>query len=260
MTISFAPSRRSKRWKAWPTTGRELLSNLATHYVRESKDGLLLLFGTLSGRRRVAEDIEALDAIGFDIDAGQTFGEVVACVAGAGKSAVVWTTHSHSDTHHKARVLIPLAETYRPDRATPLDRRKAEWRARYEAVGRELGLAFDPTGADLNRSFYAPAHRRAAPFRTVVNIGGPLFLPQVELPPERERRTVAVRKSGIILEDEALRTRFARLLAEGGERFDVCGFLDDVGWPIRSWSGSEKSNHRMSERRCAYEEAGRWSR
>ncbi len=118
---------------------------------------------------------------------------------------------------------------------------ESSWRARYEAVGRELGLAFDPTGADLNRSFYAPAHRRAAPFRTVVNIGGPLFLPQVELPPERERRTVAVRKSGIILEDEALRTRLARLLAEGGERFDVCGFLDDVGWPIRSWSGSEKA-------------------
>jgi hypothetical protein len=244
MTVAIGPHRFCKRWHQYQTRigRRELLSRMAeAHRVERHKDRFLMFPGELAGARRLAEAVVSLEGIFLDYEGdGITFAAVSEALLDSGLTGLAWTSHSHKAGDERGRIFLPLSEPYVVDRSLPLERRKALWKVRYDSVGNSLGLPFDPTGSTIERAMYTAAHPPGAPFGMVMTVGRCLVLPDIDLPPERERTYLAPRKEGVAVANEELRRAFGRLLIEDCDRFDVCGYLDSIGWECHRWDGPDK--------------------
>lgn len=277
MTIAVASWRRAVNWRTDVMSVATFLNRLTFHVNRHEKDKSLVFMGKLAGLRRKAEDVQYLDALAFDFDHApprisfdeteptSLFGVALDAVRAAGLTAAIFTTHSSTARHEKIRVILPLAAPWIVDPKKPLHVRKEEWSVRYRAVADGLKfspwdrekdgpevpgtLAYDPTGDDLNRAFYSPAHKPGESFRVAINLGECLTLP--DLPPivtKRRKTKSALSKAGVGAFERAARgadsplvRRFGRVLAHDADYFDVAGFVEALGWPIVSWSGPDKA-------------------
>jgi hypothetical protein len=262
--------KRSRRYMRREATVAELLDMLSVHVERQTKDGSIVHFGELSEsdwvdergrhrrtRRKTKESVAAIEFIVFDFDYNTPFEDVHDALAESGLAGAAFTTHSHSEECSKVRLVLPLSRRWVPDANKSLAYSEAHWAAIYRAIGETLGfspcdtntnlpsvagtLPYDPTGNQIYRAFYPPAHRPGAPHRVEVLSGDLVDIPPVDVPPppSRSRIAIAAHKAGVVVHDVALRSAFGRLLADDGDRFDMASFVEALGWPIE-WRGDDK--------------------
>lgn len=247
-TVAVAAHAFSKRWMPWTTTVAEMMIHLAEHPVAETKEGRIVCFGSLDGRRRMADRMTAIEWAVYEVDEGQSVEDGIDIFQSIGCTGVFWTTFSCRVGVPKFRMALALAEPWQIDPDEPLELRKARWKANYDAFGHKHGIAFDPTGSDLNRGHYSPRHAEGAPFFSAVQIGPGLVLPRVDVPAIR-RAATRVKIGGSVEVDPILRRAFGRLLSNHGDEFDICGYLEALGWPIVRWHGHDKATIECPNRR-----------
>ncbi|HEV7353716.1 MAG TPA: DUF927 domain-containing protein [Brevundimonas sp.] len=191
----------ASRWVRKPMALGELIALSATH--REGpKEGLAVVFGDFVGSRRKKDKVEAVYALGLDLDGSPLTGpELDSKLAELGFLAVRATTHSHGRKGERHRVILPLAEPFRPRDHDSIREAERQWRAILKTVGARLGVEPDKACCDLARAYYLPRHAAGAPWESTIVGGRLLDLARLDLSaalarPERKPRTAAVTAGG----------------------------------------------------------------
>ena len=100
---------------------------------------------------RKDEHVAAVSCLVLDVDDGANVNQMRATLAGLGFRAVLHTTWSHKPDHHKARVILPLAE----------ECPRAEWLEVWQAADRwareVVGATIDPACKNPSRLYFLPA-------------------------------------------------------------------------------------------------------
>jgi hypothetical protein len=249
MTIAIAPNRFCKRWDQfqWRGSRDDLLLRLAhEHRILETKDAFLLFPGQLDGARRTMDAVVSIEGIFLDYEGdGITIDRVNEALLNSGYTGCAWSTHSHREGDERGRIFLPLATPWIVDASQPLERRKAEYAARYVAIAESFGLPFDRTGSDLNRAMYTASHRPNAPWSMVLSYGERSFItmPDVVLRPERERVAASARSKsgGVVTVDQKAVAAWSLFLREYGSRFDISSFIEAIGWEVVKHAGAGKA-------------------
>lgn len=166
------------------------------------------------------------------------------------------TSWSHAETHHKFRLILPLAEPV----PGPVWSRAWRWvledwqaKAPRDAEGKLLGTP-DTACKDASRLYFLPAIRPGAPRYAWVHQSyyGPLSIPWRALPADPPPRPIAPIRPRLVGSDQAEREIQKRLNSEPAARRDLGHVLDgavgeelvrhvrcpscdkrSVWWPIR---------------------------
>ena len=164
ITISTAPSRKSKQWTSrallWsefceslrePTRSRENFEDylkLPKAEQDEIKDVGGFVGGELDGQR-LAKAVKGHDLVTLDLDnipQGLTE-DILNRVAGLQVAAVAYSTRKHCSRAPRFRVILPTDRTTTNDEYEPVARK----------IAAVLGIGFcDPTTFDINRLMYWP--------------------------------------------------------------------------------------------------------
>lgn len=104
LDLSVAPSVSSRRWEAATLTWERLVDR--AHNPESVKDCGGYVAGRLKGTARKKGQVEYRSAVTLDADAASE--TLPALVAGLGLRALVHSTYSHTRTHPRYRVIIPI--------------------------------------------------------------------------------------------------------------------------------------------------------
>ena len=135
----------------------QLTERLKNPDIRSRKDGKAILFASFARPYRKAENVVSVSAFGFDVEINKTDGTHPPVAANAAEilsskpiESVIYTTHSHTPTAPRYRIIIPL------DR--PIG--KTDIKLAFDVVADwlpELSRWFDTTCKEPARLFYLPA-------------------------------------------------------------------------------------------------------
>lgn len=172
INIAVGASRRSVNWKNEQMLWSELVQRLsivsrtqetAKEYKSlpkpkrdEIKDVGGFVGGTLKGGRRKAEAIQERRVLTLDLDyvtpqdnPWATIQLVLGC------AAVMYSTHSHTESAQRLRLVIPLSRPVTPDEYTAISRR----------IAGDIGIdMFDDTTYEPHRLMYWPSASLDAPY------------------------------------------------------------------------------------------------
>lgn len=182
---AFAGDSKATFWKAAQPQLGAVISVLSDHKVG-AKNGRALVFADMAAGPRKKDRINAVTAVGLDLDDGAMTGaELDKRIAALGVIAIRYTTHSHTIAHPKHRVIIFLTEPFDLLAAGEGDHRRGceAWGRIPLAVGAVLGVEIDRACLDPSRAFYTPRHRRDAPWEVSVFGGDLLDVATLDLPP-----------------------------------------------------------------------------
>jgi len=138
---------------------------------------------SIEGDRR-ASNVVDVSCLVLDHDDGEHIADAASRWSRYGH--IVYSTWSHTDEHHRCRVVVPLAE--------PVPGRM--WSAVYRDTVQRLGIPADPACSDPCRMYYVPCVGAGGPHMRVAIEGPPLDLltrarELHEAQRERERRIAA---------------------------------------------------------------------
>lgn len=165
ITIATGASRMSTKWINSSMLWSELVSRLAVPLRTQEtlgeyqsmkkvkrdaiKDVGGFVGGTLTAGRRKAENIAARDVITLDLDSIPTGTDIWPLFEDIYDYAVcMYSTHSHTPTSPRLRLVIPLARTISPD----------EYGAVARMIAKDVGIDYcDDTTYDPSRLMYWPS-------------------------------------------------------------------------------------------------------
>jgi hypothetical protein len=240
--ISFTVflSTKSQIGHSYTQSWKELASYIAKHKVYEQKELAPLIQlstakivekralaggGSITRSQRGFEALEAVTAIGLDIDQGMTIDSARDVLKSLGLAYVLYTTFSHTSEKQKFRIVLPLSR--------PIGKNEADL---YDAIWLTLNKHFDgkldASCCDMARLFYiASKSPQSTSAFSEVNLSGNWI--EVE-------KFESVAKE-IMLEREAARQRRADIRRTFGEAgpsdiqlfnnsVDICEILDFYGY------------------------------
>jgi hypothetical protein len=103
---------------------------------------------------RRKKNVKSVSGVSYDYDSGEyTVEEAIETLEKAGYFCILYTTYSHTEEHHKFRIVVPFVEP------TGLD--GEEYRKVHVSFAQKIGLpeTYDKTCADLARFYYLPARK-----------------------------------------------------------------------------------------------------
>lgn len=213
------------RWGRPVTSTWQALAQRLDRHEEGEKDGLALCCASF--RRDVLPghgirgnaNLLSRSLIALDIETSRDTGEVpppldavADFLAVRRLSAVLWTTHSHTEAEPRYRVVMPLGGAFPlPDDVDP-------FLPAIVAAQCELTGVADRSKFGASSLFYLPRHRPGAPFASRIVEGNPIDLPDLV--------AVAIMTADMEAQDEAMRAALRRTyelppeLAEAIEAFN----------------------------------------
>jgi hypothetical protein len=132
--------------------------------VRSVKDGLLWCPARYRNDHRAKINVIELSILELDIDNGATLAEALDPFKKLGYFTLYHTTFSHTQEHHKFRIIVPLSKPIPSDQFIYL----------YYWANKLVGKVVDPQSKDESRMFYLPSHQPNMPYES--GIFGAFFL------------------------------------------------------------------------------------
>jgi hypothetical protein len=225
--------------------------------VRKTRDHALAWSpATYSQPRRLAANVTSVCAVVLDYDDGQTLDD--ASAAWSDYPHLIHTSWSHTEAHHKFRLILPMADPVETER----------WEAVWTAAASRFPGA-DPACKDPNRLYYLPVVRHEEwPYRTVEHTTpamGLLDMSHIKAPPKKKRAPLRAPKAlGQKDYDRELRRRLREepqvraavgleiggSLRGEGSKARIVGVMcpncqrPDVWWPVEpTTAGAARCNH-----------------
>lgn len=179
LDIATGLNRKQKQWKNTKITWTELISKLSkTHYTPETHDEFMtadkerqaelkdvggFVGGYLVNGRRKPDSVQFRQIITLDLDHNplNTWGRFQA-LYGRNISAAVYSTHKHTPSANRLRLIIPVNRKLYPDEYTAISRR----------IAGDLGIeSFDPTTFEPNRLMFWPSTSKGSEYYFKANTG-----------------------------------------------------------------------------------------
>lgn len=186
LIMAVAPSRFSKQWKSQEFTWKELVGRLKsttrtsetvkeyrsmTKANRDSvKDVGGFVGGALKGGRRTTENVANRSVLTLDLDDVTTSVEDLwdAITMVYGQELLIYSTHSHTKSKPRLRVIIPFLRSVYPD----------EYQAIARRVAGDIGMEyFDPTTFEPARLMYWPSTPKDGDYVFKYQAGGKFLNP-----------------------------------------------------------------------------------
>lgn len=162
--IATATTRRSTSWQTKEITWQQLIErcqtplrtpeSVAQYFAMpkekqgEAKDHGGFVGGTLKGKRRTKENVASRDLITLDLDHAEPGFWQKFTRTYIGTAAFCYSTHSHTPTAPRLRLIIPLEHSIEPAAYEPIAR----------SIADDLGIEqFDDTTYDASRLMYFPS-------------------------------------------------------------------------------------------------------
>ena len=138
---STAGEPHTRPWNDW-------IGAFSKRDVREQKDGPAVILGEIAkGKRRSSANVRAAHAIGIDIEKMDEARIEAVFDALEPFTYFVWTTHSHTPSKPRLRVIVPFAEPIEP----------SDYQAAWSGLNALIGSANDPQTKDISRLHYLPS-------------------------------------------------------------------------------------------------------